>query len=386
MERQLMSHPIRFNRQEWAGAFGDIGTDFPLIVALILAAGLHTPSVLIVFGLMQVLSGLIYRMPMPVQPLKAMATLVIAQKIAGPVLLGAGLAIGAVMLLLSVAGLLDKVAQYVPRSVVRGLQFGLGLSLCGLAFREYIGADQLAGYVLAGAGFILIIVLMHNKKYPASLAVILLGVIYAVLFKLDFTMLPSAFGLNLPQTILPTWEDITRGFVLLTLPQLPLSLANSILATRQVAEDLFPERKDITIRRIGLTYGAMNLIVPLLNGIPCCHGAGGMVGHYVFGGRTGGSVIIYGMLYLVLGLFAGDGFQQLVHIFPLPLLGVILVFEGLALMALIRDTVSSKGDFQVALLTGIMAFGLPYGFAIALLTGMVVHHAASGLRKDRDDK
>jgi hypothetical protein len=33
-----------------------------------------------------------------------------------------------------------------------------------------------------------------------------------------------------------------------------------------------------------------------------------------------------------------------------------------------------------------MAFGLPYGFAIALLTGMVVHHAASGLRKDRDDK
>lgn len=381
-----MSHPIRFNRQEWAGAFGDIGTDFPLIVALILAAGLHTPSVLIVFGLMQVLSGLIYRMPMPVQPLKAMATLVIAQKIAGPVLLGAGLAIGAVMLLLSVAGLLDKVAQYVPRSVVRGLQFGLGLSLCGLAFREYIGADQLAGYVLAGAGFILIIVLMHNKKYPASLAVILLGVIYAVLFKLDFTMLPSAFGLNLPQTILPTWEDITRGFVLLTLPQLPLSLANSILATRQVAEDLFPERKDITIRRIGLTYGAMNLIVPLLNGIPCCHGAGGMVGHYVFGGRTGGSVIIYGMLYLVLGLFAGDGFQQLVHIFPLPLLGVILVFEGLALMALIRDTVSSKGDFQVALLTGIMAFGLPYGFAIALLTGMVVHHAASGLRKDRDDK
>jgi MFS superfamily sulfate permease-like transporter len=386
MERQLMSHAIRFNRQEWAGAFGDIGTDFPLIVALILAAGLHTPSVLIVFGLMQVLSGLIYRMPMPVQPLKAMATLVIAQKIAGPVLLGAGLAIGAVMLLLSVAGLLDKVAQYVPRSVVRGLQFGLGLSLCGLAFREYIGADQLAGYVLAGAGFILIIVLMHNKKYPASLAVILLGVIYAVLFKLDFTMLPSAFGLNLPQTILPTWEDITRGFVLLTLPQLPLSLANSILATRQVAEDLFPERNDITIRRIGLTYGAMNLIVPLLNGIPCCHGAGGMVGHYVFGGRTGGSVIIYGMLYLMLGLFAGDGFQQLVHIFPLPLLGVILVFEGLALMALIRDTVSSKGDFQVALLTGIMAFGLPYGFAIALLTGMVVHHAASGLRKDRDDK
>jgi hypothetical protein len=85
---------IKFNRGELSGAFGDIGTDFPLIVAMILAAGLHSPSVLIIFGSMQVLTGLVYRMPMPVQPLKAMATIVISQKIPGPVLFGGGIAIG----------------------------------------------------------------------------------------------------------------------------------------------------------------------------------------------------------------------------------------------------------------------------------------------------
>jgi hypothetical protein len=55
---------IRFDRNELSGAFGDIGTDFPLIVGLILAAHLDSASVLIVFGGMQILTGLLYRMPM----------------------------------------------------------------------------------------------------------------------------------------------------------------------------------------------------------------------------------------------------------------------------------------------------------------------------------
>src|SRR5438034_10475528 len=87
---------IRFDRNELAGAFGDIGTDLPLIVGIILAARLDSASALILFGIMQILTALRYRMPMPVQPLKAMAAIVIAAngKIGGDVLFGAGLAIG----------------------------------------------------------------------------------------------------------------------------------------------------------------------------------------------------------------------------------------------------------------------------------------------------
>src|SRR3977135_1029002 len=91
---------IRFDRNELAGAFGDIGTDLPLIVGVILAARLDSASALILFGVMQILTALRYRMPMPVQPLKAMAAIVISQKIGGDILLGAGLAIGVLMLFL----------------------------------------------------------------------------------------------------------------------------------------------------------------------------------------------------------------------------------------------------------------------------------------------
>src|ERR1700730_18889549 len=85
---------IRFDRNELSGAFGDIGTDFPLIVGMILVAKLDAASVLIMFGLMQLLTGFVYGMPMPAQPLKAMAVLVITRKVSGNVLYGGGVAIG----------------------------------------------------------------------------------------------------------------------------------------------------------------------------------------------------------------------------------------------------------------------------------------------------
>jgi hypothetical protein len=81
---------IRFDRNELSGAFGDIGTDFPLIVGMILVAKLDAASVLIMFGLMQLLTGFVYGMPMPAQPLKAMAVLVITRKVSGNVLYGGG--------------------------------------------------------------------------------------------------------------------------------------------------------------------------------------------------------------------------------------------------------------------------------------------------------
>lgn len=370
---------IKFNKQELAGSFGDIGTDLPLIIAMILAAGLHTPSVLIVFGLMQIFTGLIYKMPMPVQPLKAMATLVIVQQISSNILFGAGLAIGIVMLALSVSGLLTKLSQIIPKAVIRGIQLGLGLKLCMLAFQKYIPDQGIPGYILAFVVFVLIIFLLDNKKYPASLFAIALGVIFAFLFNIDSNTLQYAFGFNLPLLFTPTIDDVTTGFLLLALPQIPLSLGNSIIATKQVSHDLFPDRKPLTIKKIGLTYSLMNLVIPFFSGIPSCHGSGGMVGHYTFGGRTGGSVILYGLFYLILGLFFGNGFENIVQIFPLPVLGVILVFEGLALMILVKDLIKNQRAFVIALLVGVIASGLPYGFVISLVVGTILYYTPSKL-------
>jgi MFS superfamily sulfate permease-like transporter len=360
---------IRFDRNELAGAFGDIGTDLPLVVGVALAANLDGTSVLTMFGLMQILTGLRYRIPMPVQPLKAMAAIVIAQKLGGPVLYGAGLAIGITMLLLSISGLIDWLARVVPKSVIRGIQFGLGLQLATLALKEYVQADGISGYWLAGVAFVLAIMFLGNRKYPAALFLVVVGFVYAFAFKLQASSILEGVGFGLPEVHIPRWPDVLTGFLLLALPQIPLSLGNSILATRQIAEDLFPGRP-LKVRQISLTYALMNLINPFFGGIPTCHGSGGIAGHYAFGARTGGSVVIEGALYVFIGLFFGRGFDTIVGVFPLPILGVILLFEGLALILLARGLSPSKSDLTIILLVGLIAVGLPYGYLIGMIVGV----------------
>lgn len=364
---------IRFDRNELAGAFGDIGTDIPLITGMILASGLNPASVLIVFGLMQVFSALVYRMPMAVQPLKAVAVLVIAQRLPAGMIFGGGLAVGLVMLLLTVTGLLGRLAAWIPKCVVRGIQFGLGITLCQLALGRYVLADGIPGYILAGVSTILTLWLIGNRRYPPALIILLLGIVYAFVFKFDALNLAGGIGFALPQFQTPRSMDVLQGFLLLALPQIPLSVGNSILATEQMARDLFPARK-LTVRQIGFTYSLMNLVAPFLGGIPVCHGSGGMAGHYAFGARTGGSIIIYGSLLMVLGLFFSPGFAGILQAFPLPVLGVILCFEGLMLMRLIRDTVQEEGGLAIALLVGILAACLPYGFLIGIIVGTLVAH------------
>lgn len=361
---------LRFDRNELAGAFGDIGTDFPLLTGMILAAGLNPAGVLITFGAMQVLTGFTYGLPMPVQPLKAMAVIVITQKLAPQVLVGGGLAIGVLMLVLVATGLLEWVAHAVPRPVVRGIQFGLGLQLASLALGRYVTGEGLPGYLLGAAGFVLTVALLGNRRAPPALLLIALGAIYALLFRLDRGVWVRSFGLRLPEFAAPSGRDFLTGLVVLALPQLPLSLGNSILATRQVVADFFPTHR-VGVRRIGLTYALMNLVGPWFGGVPTCHGSGGVAGHYAFGARTGGSVVIYGALYLVLGLFFSGGFAELIRLFPLPVLGVILAFEALALMRLIRD-VADPVEFVIALLVGAVVLGLPYGYLIGLVVGTVL--------------
>lgn len=364
---------IRFDRQEWSGAFGDMGTDLPLIVGMTLASGLNAASVLTVFGLMQIATALRYRMPMPVQPLKAMAALVIAQKLPANVLYGGGLAIGISMLFLTTTGLLEWINRAVPKPVIRGIQCGLGLQLAGIALKEFVPSEGKTGWWLAAAGLVITLLLIGRRRVPAAIALVALGVAYAFGFKLHLPDLIGSVGFHLPTWHQPTLPDVWTGFLLLTLPQIPLSIANSVLATRQLAEDLFPERR-ITAGAIGWTYSLMNLISPLLAGIPTCHGSGGMAGHYAFGGRTGGSVILYGTLFVVLGLFFGPGFQTVIQVFPLPVLGVLLLFESLTLLALMRDLSSDRSSFVLAALVGVVASSVPYGYLAGLLLGLACYH------------
>jgi hypothetical protein len=366
---------IRFDRNELSGAFGDIGTDLPLIVGMTIAAGLHSSSVLVMFGLMQVVTALAYRMPMPVQPLKAVAVIVITGKIAPEIVYGGGLAIGIAMLALTATGAIEWLARTVPKTVVRGLQLGLGLQLALLALKDYVQADGTNGFILAGIAFVIVIALWGNRRIPPAIPVIALGVAYALAFKVTGQTFQDAVGFSLPAVRAVSWDSVVAGFVLLALPQIPLSLGNSILATRQIAEDLFPAKK-ITVRKLSFTYAAMNIVNPFFGGVPTCHGSGGLVGHYTFGARTGGSIIIYGSIFLTLGLFFANGFSDVVQIFPLPVLGVLLFFEGAALMSLLRDQAGETRSLLIAIITGLIAVGLPYGYAAGLVVGTILERTS----------
>ncbi|HVR35735.1 MAG TPA: putative sulfate/molybdate transporter [Methylomirabilota bacterium] len=364
--------PLRFDRHELAGAFGDLGTDLPLIAAMILIAELDATGVLLLFGALQILTGLAYRMPLPVQPLKAMAALVITQQLGGATLYGGGLAIGVMMLVLTASGLLGWLARVIPVAVVRGVQFGLGLQLALLAGRDFISTGGVPGYALAAVAFALVVLLWGHRRWPAALAVIALGLVYSAIFDIDWSALAGGVGVQLPQARMPAWADVWTGLLVLALPQLPLSLGNSLLATERLAKDLFPDRAP-SVRKLGFTYALMNLVSPLFGGVPVCHGSGGMAGHYAFGARTGGSVIIYGGCFIVAGLLFSGSFSHLVRLFPKSILGVLLFFEGLALLRHVRDAGLGRGEWFVTFVVGLMAFTLPNGYLVGLVTGWVLH-------------
>ena len=276
------------------------------------------------------------------------------------------------MLTLTLTGLVSWLNRVIPKTVVRGIQLGLGLQLCLLSVKDYIPADKTTGYIFAFIAFIIGLILIGNRKYPPAIFILLLGVIYMFFF--HFNIIPD-LRFSVPRIIIPhlTWQSIISGLIILAIPQIPLSLGNSIFATHQIAHDLFPEKK-VTVKKIALTYSFMNLISPLLGGIPVCHGSGGIAGHYTFGGRTGGSTLIYGLFYLILGLlFRGNSVETLM-IFPKPILGIILLFEGFAMILLVKDIIVDRSMFLIAIIVAICAVGLPNGYLIGMVFGTFIYY------------
>ncbi len=368
----FLKNRIKINRNELSGAFGDIGTDLPLIIAMLAVTDLKSSSILIIFGVMQILTSFLYGIPMPVQPLKVVAMIVITQKISSAVIFGGGLAIGILMLILTITGLITYLNKVIPKTVIRGIQLGLGLQLCLLSLKDYVPADKFIGYMVALIAFSIGLILIGNKKYPPAIFILFLGFLYASISNSSVFQLIS---FNVPQFTLPTItvDNILTGMVLLALPQIPLSLGNSIFATNQLVKDYFPEKR-ITVKKIGFTYSAMNIVSSLVGGIPTCHGSGGIAGHYTFGGRTGGSTLIYGTFYIFIGLFFSMNPTHIFQIFPKPILGIILLFEGIALILLSKDIITNKKNFFIAITVGLIANGLPYGYLIGMVVGTILFY------------
>lgn len=365
---------LQFNRRELAGAFGDIGTDLPIIAGLLLATNLPPAGVLLAFGVAQIATGLRYGLPMPVQPLKAMAVVVIAGQASGSLLQLAGLLIGVVMLVLSLSGGLDWLGRAIPHAVVRGIQAGLGLALGRTALKLISQPAGTAWAWLAAVATIAVLVLLRRQhRLPGALLVIGTAALWTALHGDGWRAIAAGAGFAPPQPAALPWDQWLAALTLLVLPQLPLSLSNSVIATQRTARDLFPGR-DIALRSIGLTYAVINLLAPWLGGIPVCHGCGGLAGYYALGARTGGAVVIYGALFVIGGLFFSGAFAAFIHAFPLPVLGAILLVEAAVLFLLLRDLRDSLPALALALAVAAACAFAPQGYLVGTLGGAVVYY------------
>jgi len=363
-----------YNRMEWAGAFGDVGTLIPFVVAYITIVKMPPLGLLFMFGVMLLASGLYYRTPMPVQPMKAIGAAAIAGGISPAALYGAGFSTGLFWLFAGITGILRPISKLATKPVVRGIMLGLGLTFMVDGVNRMKTAP-----VLAGIALVVTYILLTNPKVPAMFMLLIIGVVSAVIMnpQLLSELARVHIGFNMPVFSLPmiTWNDLVTGTLLFTLPQIPLTLGNAVIAITAENNELFPDRP-VTEKKIAISQGIMNLIAPLFGGIPMCHGAGGMAGHVRFGARTGGALVILGALLIFIALFFSDSVSFIFKIFPNAILGVILFFAGSELAIVVRDIGDKKTDFYVMLIVAAVAM---WNMGAAFLVGVIMDNA---LRKE----
>jgi len=378
----------RFDRVEFAGSLGDLGTLIPLAVPLILVTGLNVTSVLLWIGLLYIASGLYYRLPIPVQPLKVVAAIAIAfpEKITIATVAAAGIMIGVILLLLALTGMINWLAGFFTKPIVRGIQLGLGLILIAKGI-EFIRQPELfinhTNVINLGSGIslnlitgiisvLVVLFLISNKRYPAALVIVTAGIIVGVCLGTlkDATVVFGPLPLSVVKLNAP---DFLNGFILLVIPQLPLTIGNAIIGTADTCKSLFGQRDEanrVTHKNLSISMGIANIMAGLSGGMPVCHGAGGLAAHYRFGARTGGSNIMIGLIFLVIAVVFGSIAVSLLSSIPCAVLGTLLLFAGLELAVLIRDVKEKKDLFIVFIIAGI-------GFAttnmgVAFLTGMII--------------
>ena len=173
----------RLNRHEIAGSLGDMGTFLPLLVGMSAQCGLDFASALFFAGVFNIVTGLTFAIPMAVQPMKAIAAVALTEHLTTPQILAAGVSVSVVILFLGLTGLIDWLNRVIPRSVVRGLQLALGISLLMKGMQMVAGTGQWLApdsYVTGLAAALLVLLLFFSRKVPAALVLFVAGLAVAV--------------------------------------------------------------------------------------------------------------------------------------------------------------------------------------------------------------
>ncbi len=381
---------LRIDLKEISGSLGDLATFLPLAVGLIVVNGVNATSLFLAAGILYVAAGLYFGLPVPVQPLKATSALAIALAVTPGDIAAVALLMGILFTGISFFNLSGLLGTAFPRPIVRGIQLGLGVLLVkkglGFAFGPdhamAAGAERhpaLLAAALGGIAIGIILLSRESRRYPAALVVIALGILCGMLLGPVGALSSLSIGWIRPEWGISLQADWHTVILVLLLPQIPLTFANSVVAAEDAARCYYGEGAGrITHRGLAASLGIANLFSAWIGGMPMCHGSGGITAHYRFGARTGGANLFIGFLFVVLALLFGKSIASLFGLLPSPILGVLLAYVGLEHARLARDIVPFPRELGIAIVIGLLTL-ITGNLAVAFASGIALNAAGRRL-------
>lgn len=362
---------FEFSLKELAGSMGDIGTLLPLAIGFIVVNGLDPAGFLVMFGVVNIFLGLIYKLPMPLQPKKAIATVAIAQGWAPSLIYSTGFGLGVLWILLYFTNLIQKIVKYTPKSVSRGIILAIAFSLF-LKGVELFRTDVVIGIL----SVLIIVIFRKSSKFPAAIVLVSMA-IFLMAFKGELSGVIE-IGFTLPPLTGISLNDMYRGMILVGFAQIPLSLTNAVIAVTALIKEYFPE-STVSEKKVLLNMGIINVVAPFFGGFPMCQGAGGLASQYNFGARTGGANIMEGAIEICLGLFLSKSILNLFSVFPMSILGAMLFYVSYELVRLTKD-IKSRHEISIMLLTAIVS--VLASMAIGFVTGVIAYYLYKKIKSE----
>lgn len=377
----------RFELAEWSGAVGDLGTMLPLAFALVVYNGFPPERLFLLWGLAYIATGWYYKVPVSIQPLKAMAVIAISLGLSPQHLATTSFLYGILLLALSMTGAIHWLQQWFTPALVKGIQAGVGLILAQKAFSMVLEK----GFLLDSTMFplylnVLLLILsiallwffQFRKRFPIILVLLAAGLAAGAIYGLASEPMPMEGGaVHLTR---PEMRFLGSACILLILPQLPLTLGNAVFAASDACRELWKKQAvRVNPTRLGISMGLGDAAIGLSGGFPVCHGAGGVGAHAQFGGKTGGTTIIIGGILVVLAIL--PRFSHFLFYVPVPILGAMLLFDSWRMVSLMRGLLS-RFETIVASIVALLSFATN-NISLAVIAGFAVENGYLYIRRRR---
>jgi SulP family sulfate permease len=391
-----MPLPYRFNRMEFAGSLGDLGTLLPLAIGMIMVNGLDPSGLFFSVGLFYIFTGIYFGITTPVQPMKVIGAYAIATAMTPHQIMASGIVMGACLLFIGATGAITLIGKYIPKATVRGVQLSTGTLLMAEGVKFMLGSTRLQelhqmaephlafqqvgpipiGLIIGVVGAFCTLLLLENKKTPAGLVVVGVGLTIGLAVGTREGLDGLRPGIYLPDLLplgFPQGPDFTFALLALVIPQMPMTLGNAVIADMDLSINYFGDAaRRVTGKALCVSMALGNFLSALLGGMPICHGAGGLAAHYRFGARSAGSNLMIGVIFILFTLALGNSILVIFNLIPMAILGVLLMFAGSQLALTILDVNQRKDLFVVVSILGItlasnLAAGFLAGIALAYL-------------------